>query len=422
MPRKALNTTVLSADKKKGKTDFDKLLNTVLDGDELSEKQLETYNKLSDDKKDKINEGIEKGIYYKELLDIANNTEDFLTREQYEKKALLDEKHQKEIDKAFEKRRENEVNRKISNEFKRVYDILLKENPEVAKGIALSAGMKAEDFAEIINSSEDENQIFMTIFKNNKDYSLNEALIAIIQDTTIQDEAKEAKDNFLRISKTADKNSKEYLNAKRALEEADKKLKENEEVKEIAKERIYTKNLGLIISLLKTYNNKDDGKMTMADIGQDCRLAFFTKAVAKYDLSRGAKFSTYTTTVLSNLIKSIYTNKVNKMRTLEDSLEKPITGEEGTVKTLLDYQVDPNPTGEEIVRKEAENEILYNTLNMLSLEEKFVVCCRYGLGGVPKKTQAEIADYMHMSQANVSKIEGNMRVKLKKLLTTEGMF
>ena len=84
--------------------------------------------------------------------------------------------------------------------------------------------------------------------------------------------------------------------------------------------------------------------------------------------------------------------------------------------------MDPNPTAEEIIRKESEKEIIKEQLNKLNLEQKFVAYCRYGIDGVPKKTQAEIADYMHMSQANVSKIEGTMHVKLKQLLDEAGMF
>ena len=107
---------------------------------------------------------------------------------------------------------------------------------------------------------------------------------------------------------------------------------------------------------------------------------------------------------------------------LEISGETPIADNGGSTKTLMDYQYDLNETPHEKVIKESENEIIYDVLNTLPIEQKFIAYCRFGLGGVEKKTQAEIAGYMHMSQANVSKIENNMLSALKRELTRKGFF
>lgn len=192
----------------------------------------------------------------------------------------------------------------------------------------------------------------------------------------------------------------------------------SEEQKKFYMDKIYEKNIGLIWNTVSKYSSKNDGKMTLDDFGQESMIAF-VKAVNKFDITRPNKFSTFVVTVVKNQILTIY-KSVNKVRYIETSMEDPIADDGGSVKTRLDYQADPNETPEEIVMKESRNKIIYEVLNQLSLEQKFVAYCRFGLGGVPKKTQAEIAQYMHMSQANVSKIENAMLKNMKKALYKEG--
>lgn len=303
---------------------------------------------------------------FEELLNTAKEGKAF-TKEQIQKFSRLSQKEKDQIYKTINKYKEQEKNEIVNHEFQRVYKKLLIESPETAANLATIANVTEENFLEQ--------------YHNDRNYSLNEVMVAVIQD----DET------------PAD-------------------------VKSMVREKIYSKNIGLIGYQLRRFYNKSDGKMSMEDLGQECKIVFFTKAVDKFDLSRNAKFSTFATTVIHNYLAGLYKNKINKERALEVSLETPIVDDGGSMKTLLDYQADPTPTAADNIRKEAENAILYEVLNQLTLEQKFIAYCRYGLGNVPKKTQAEIADYMHMSQANVSKIEGQMRDKLKVLLDAAGMF
>lgn len=303
---------------------------------------------------------------FEELLELAKTGKPF-TGEAVEQLHQLTQKQQEKIFKAVNKAKEEQLNRDINNEFKRVYKKLQVEQPEIAENLAMVAKVEDKDFLE--NYHDDRN------------YSLNEVLIAVYRDPET-----------------------------------------SPEMKEKVKERIYTKNVGLVFYVVKKFAAKNDGKSTMDDLGQECKLAFFTKVLDTFNLSKGFKFSTYCTTVLYNHMSTIHKNKLNKARTLEVSMETPIADDGGSIKTLLDYQVDPRMTPEEECRKEWQEEILYDVLNQLTLEQKFIAYCRYGLGNVPVKTQAEIADYMHMSQANVSKIEGIMRTKLLQLLNARDMF
>ena len=306
---------------------------------------------------------------FEELLEIAKSGRAF-TAEEVKEFNELSKKEKDKIVKALTKAKTDLLNQEISKEFKRVYKKLLVENPTIAENLARIAKIDDMTKDELIENYHDD-----------KNYSLNEVLIAVYRDSETP-----------------------------------------EDLRQKVRDRLYQKNAGLVFYVVKKFAAKNDGKMTMDDLGQECKLAFFTKVIDTFDLSKGFKFSTYCTTVLYNHMSSLHKQVINKARTLETSMENPITDDGGSIKILLDYQADPRPNPEELCRKEAQDEILYECLNKLTLEQKFIAYCRYDLGDVPVKTQAEIADYMHMSQANVSKIEGIMRTKLHQLLNAKEMF
>lgn len=306
---------------------------------------------------------------FEELLEIAKNGEP-LTAEQITVYNQLSKKEKDKISKTIIENRDKALNKKINQEFKRVYSKLLVEDPKTA-----------EFLASIAKIDEVSGEDLTKKVKDNKNYSLNEVLIAVYRDSDTPGD-----------------------------------------IKERCKEMCYQKNAGLVFYVVKKFAAKNDGKMTMDDLGQECKLLFFSKAFNTYDLSKGFRFSTYVTTVMRNAMSSLHKNLINKQRALETSMENPVADDGGSIKILLDYQIDLRPNPEELCRKEMQNEILYDCLNELTLEQKFIAYCRYGLGDVPVKTQAEIADYMHMSQANVSKIEGIMRTKLHQLLNAREMF
>lgn len=407
----------------------------------------------------------------KELINAVESGTPF-TEEQQKEYQKLSKKEKEAISKAFQNKTKNENNEEICHEFRRVflklahsnpekankeYEKVLKAHPEAvalyeakldfvnscAKNVkkkrnAIKRGLGdkdllREDYEEALEEYDlameelNEDVIGKAKYKAIKEQEkLDTAkfLIKTLYATEGKGEKKNLKIDDLDLSDESilDKyfNDKSY-SLNEVMITVAKDDETPEEIKKLVKERLYEKNIGLIIKPLKIYSAPSDGKMSMEDLAQECRMAFFEKAINKYSPSKGVKFSTFATLVIKNHLSSLHTNKVNKLRQ-EVSFDDPITDDDGTAKTRIDYQVDPNPNGADLVRKESENQILYEALNELNLEQKFVAYCRYGLGGVPKKTQAEIADYMHMSQANVSKIEGTMRVKLKQALDRAGMF
>lgn len=304
---------------------------------------------------------------YKTLLDVILSGQ-YFNKEQGSMYKQLPQEEKEAFNKEVAANQTQIMNSKINREFKRVFNKLQVSNPEAA-----------ENIAKIAKFTDDES--FNQHFADNTNYKLNEVMVAVIQDEDTP-----------------------------------------EDIKDIVKERLYTKNVGLIGSILRKYANPDDGKMTMEDLGQEAKRALFEKIIPTYDISHGSRFSTYATTIFHNVVVGSYTAKVNKYRSKEISMETKIDGGDGSPKELLDFQEDPHPNPEELWRREAEDEVLYEILNKLTPEQKFVAYCRFGLGGKTKKTQSEIAEYMHMSQANVSKIENAMLARMKTFLRNTGVF
>ena len=297
---------------------------------------------------------------FEALLETAKKGEPF-TPEQMAEIKTLKANQISELGKARQAGEAERFDKLIVSEMRRVYNALKGKNEKVDSVLADVNKMSDEKLAESYHS--DKSQL------------LNEVLMAVYND-----------------------------------ENTSGKLKEE------VRNRLFEKNKGLVFYVVKKFSAKDDGKTSNDDLAQECVLAFYSKAIPTYDITKGFKFSTYTTQVIYNLMSTQHKSKYNKARTQEISMETPIADDGGSIKTLLDYQADPHLTPEEEFRLNQDKEILYDALNDLTLEQKFIAYCRYGLGDVPIKTQAEIADYMHMSQANVSKIEGIMKTKLMQAL------
>jgi len=258
----------------------------------------------------------------------------------------------------------------IANEFERIFRKLEQENPKAAENIA--------EWSKFTTVDE-----LMQHFHDSSVYNLNEIMVLILQDKSVP-----------------------------------------EKVRDAVVEKLYEKNMGLVHAIISKYSRVDDGKMSNEELEQIGRVSIY-KAIDRYDVSKGNRFSTLATTVIHNDIAGLFQNKVNKQRMNESSLNDLVENSKdgsGEAREKIDFIADPSMTPAEKLAKEAEIEQLYLVLDKLPPEQKFVAYARFGLAGVERKTQNEIAEYMHMSQANVSKIENAMLAKLKVLLLNTGMY
>ncbi len=218
-----------------------------------------------------------------------------------------------------------------------------------------------------------------------------------------------------------------------------------------AKEKLIKGNLKLVLSLLKKYQNKCDN---MDDLFQMGTIGLI-KAIDNFDLSFGVKFSTYAVFMIEGEIKRYIrdNNQVRISRTIKELSYKIINFREEYLKNNYEYpsnelvcskfDIDPydlniilnslveptsifepiyNDGGDTILLLDQLEEKESTNLNdLLALKEallrikdreRIIITKRYFMG----LSQAEIAQELNISQAQVSRIENSALNSIKKLI------
>jgi len=228
------------------------------------------------------------------------------------------------------------------------------------------------------------------------------------------------------------------------------KMKENDP---FARNDLIEGNLKLVLSILKRFSNRTDNMDDLFQIG----CVGLVKAIDNFDLSHEVKFSTYAVPMILGEIRRYLrdNSSIRVSRSLKDlayrtlKLKEEIilqTGEEPTYELLatklevtpyeivhaLDSLRDPISMFEPIYNDGGDTIYLYDqiedkrlnekdldlnmalneAINELNDREKFILEERFMIG----KTQMEIANELAISQAQVSRLEKNAILNLKKML------
>jgi len=225
-------------------------------------------------------------------------------------------------------------------------------------------------------------------------------------------------------------------------------------------DKLYVSNLRLVVSYAKGYQKK----MELIDLINEGNVGLF-KAVLKYDVSLGYRFSTYATAwikqsirraVINNysiitLPENIYTsvsafkNEVDRLekehgRTLtikeiadylsiplkkvddyfkyinmhhKVSLDQPIKeGEDSTLKDIL--PTDDNT--EEMIMEESISDDIKTLFSVLTEKEQEVIKLRYGIGDDSNRarTYLEVAKLLSVSVARIRQIETKAMIKMRR--------
>lgn len=226
----------------------------------------------------------------------------------------------------------------------------------------------------------DEVESLIEAFDNDNDYKMNELLVKVIQSDDVTEESKDK----LRVM-------------------------------------LLQKNMSLVGKVLQRYARNDDGKISTEDLQQEGAIAFF-RAIDTFDPDRGIKFSTYATTIMKNAICGLFTHKINRIREKEYSLNKTVNNTKSSEPTeLMDFVADNDLTPIEVSHQETFKKVLYEAINQLQPDRKFIAYVRYELGGVKKASQFEIAAFTGATQTNISKIELAMKNDLEAYLNSKGI-
>lgn len=181
------------------------------------------------------------------------------------------------------------------------------------------------------------------------------------------------------------------------------------------KDRLAEENIPLVYFIIKKFQNtgiSEDELESIAFVG-------YAKALHEFDKSRNVKFSTFAFNCIRNEIL-FNLRKEKKHREKNTSMDTPLSVDKNgntlsIASTISGENVGEKSVEEQVITEEAVQH-LKEIIDSLSETEKYIITHRFGINGAPVKTQKNIADYIGMSQANVSKLEKNIIEKIRRLL------
>lgn len=168
-------------------------------------------------------------------------------------------------------------------------------------------------------------------------------------------------------------------------------------------------NLRLVVFIAKKFENTNLDIEDLISVG----TIGLIKAINSYDNSKKIKLATYAARCIENEIL-MYLRKNNKVKN-NISLDEPLNVDwEGNMLLLSDILgTDPEEVFYD-AEKSVETEALAKCANKLPERERQIIKMRFGILGIEKRTQKEIADIMGISQSYISRLEKKVLNKLKK--------
>lgn len=176
-----------------------------------------------------------------------------------------------------------------------------------------------------------------------------------------------------------------------------------------ARNELIEHNLRLVVYIAKKFENTNIDIEDLISVG----TIGLIKAVNSYDSAKQIKLATYAARCIENEIL-MHLRKTVRIKS-EISLDEPLNVDwEGNVLLLSDVLGTEADTVYKDAETNVERDILMQCTNSLPDRERQIIKMRFGILGVEKKTQKEIADIMGISQSYISRLEKKVIGKLKK--------
>ncbi len=190
-------------------------------------------------------------------------------------------------------------------------------------------------------------------------------------------------------------------------EEEDKLIKEMQNGKKEARDKLIEHNLRLVAHIVKKYENKTNDIDDLISIG----TIGLIKGIDSFSNKQGTKITTYAARCIENEILMHYRNekKNNKNISINENIGYDKDGNE---ITFIDILKTPNPDYINDISIKDNIKELYKYLNLLTEREKEIIIKRYGLFNQREKTQMEISKEYNISRSYVSRIEKRALTKM----------
>lgn len=176
-----------------------------------------------------------------------------------------------------------------------------------------------------------------------------------------------------------------------------------------AKNILIERNMRLVAHIVKKYSASgydNDDLISIGTIG-------LIKGVTSFNAEKGSRLATYLAKCIDNEI--LMHIRRNKKFQNEVSINDTIGSDrDGNEITLMDILVDEDGNVYDKVALSSQiDELRHNMKNELDEREIYILSTRFGLGGIPTRTQNDIADELGISRSYVSRIEKKAIKKLR---------
>ncbi len=167
------------------------------------------------------------------------------------------------------------------------------------------------------------------------------------------------------------------------------------------KNEIIRANLRLVVSIAKKHTGPTNNLFELISDGNMSLI----RAVEKFDVSRGFKFSTYASwAIMRNFSRTLPEEKSRR--------DRFVTGHEEMFETAADHRADEHDSEKALKRTQ---DVVKGMLRQLSDRERRILIGRYGIGGVEQQTLEQLGRTLGVTKERVRQIESRAREKLRKM-------
>ena len=179
-----------------------------------------------------------------------------------------------------------------------------------------------------------------------------------------------------------------------------------------ARNKLIEHNLRLVAHIVRKYYLSSGEQEDLVSIG----TVGLIKAIDSFDVTKGARFTTYAAKCLQNEILMYFRSA--KKHSQETSLNEPVdVDKEGNPLTYLDILADDEDIVETLYSRFRSGKLYDAVRSTLDEREKKVIVLRYGLTESGRAyAQREVARCMGISRSYVSRNEKAALEKIKKYL------